>query len=89
MSAPTGYRRAEPRTSGTHFAALTDDHMCRAACYRVSRHRGKEYISTLCDAGHSVSMRLIDTGFGGSAFHASLNELPVFAPFVALTSEPE
>jgi len=64
---------------GTHFVQEGEDHQCKAACYRIS----KDHISVLCDAGHSVNMRMLnDSTFGGSAFEASLNRLPVNAPFI-------
>jgi hypothetical protein len=82
---------AAPRTVGTHFLGgeIPADHECKAACYRVSKHRGREYISTLCHYGHAVSMRETGarTSFAGSAFAASLNDLPAHAPFVLAAQE--
>jgi hypothetical protein len=79
--------RAKPHTAGQYFLGgeVPADHHCKAACYRIAPkgHR----ITTMCDYGHVVASR--DTGpqshFGGSAFQASLNDLPAFAPFIEAT----
>ena len=71
--------RAEPRTTGTHFlTADADCRDCKPSCYRIGRHG----ITLLCDVGHSAGFHDGRTGFAGSAFAASLNSLPVDAPFI-------
>jgi hypothetical protein len=84
---PVGCKRAAARSCGTHFAALTEDHECKASCYRTSRHGGRSYIYTMCDAGHSVSMREEGPSLGGPMFAADLNSLPANAPFVLAAVE--
>ena len=62
------------------FRALPapEDHVCKAACYRVSKDRS---IYTLCEYGHMVSYHDGKSSFAGSWFEASLSSLPAFAPF--------
>jgi hypothetical protein len=82
--------RAKPRTAGTHFLAgpAPDSHRCKAACYRASPDR--PWISLLCDYGHSAGGRATNDGsFAGSAFQASLSDLPAFAPFVLVPDDGE
>lgn len=93
-SVPAGPRprlvlvRAAPRTAGRYFLAgpHPDDHPCRSACYRAHDWG----IILLCDYGYSAGGHIFGPGslFAGSAFEASLSDLPAFAPFI-LVPEPE
>ncbi len=78
--------RAAPRTAGHYFlgGGCPGDRHCPAACYRAHDWG----ITLLCDHGCSAGgwMFRKDSMFGGSAFAASLNDLPAFAPFVCVRS---
>ena len=79
-----GLVRAEPRTVGQYHLGGEPpaDHLCRPSSYRVY-----DWGITLgCDYGHSAGAWVHASHpagtFGGSAFAASLNDLPAGAPFV-------
>ena len=84
-AAKAGLRRAEPRAVGLYFLGgdEPEENHCRAACYNVHDWG----ISLACDYGHSAGAWVDSShprgSYGGSAFAASLNDLPAGAPFVA------
>jgi len=83
-----GLVRAAPRTFGRYVLSgpVPEEHRCRPSSYRVYDWG----ITLVCDYGHSAGAwihRANPRGsYGGSAFAASLNDLPAEAPFVLIAS---